>query len=197
MHDCCHCIFFALPSSYHATEIILNLPCESALWQASTANDWYRVIQRSSPYGTTQASRLTGMNIPKMMAYLGETRTIPTAVPLSAFAHFTLIHIIMRQLFQYLAGGKAPKPKEVSEDGDMDPEMFKLQFSLHNWLQNWKNSPDSRAEPGSGEPPFIQNCKLSAPSSFLTRQSYFPRSIAVLLACPSGHARVSGELASV
>lgn len=173
MHDCCHCIFFTLPPSYHAEEVTLNLPCETALWQACTATDWYNVIQRSSPYGTTQASRLTGVSAPKMVEYLTETRAIPTAVPLSAFAHFALIHIILKRLFQYLAGGKAPRPKEGTEDGDMDPEMFRLQFSLHNWLQNWKNSPDSRVEAGSGEPPFIHNCKFSAPSAFFIKQFSF------------------------
>lgn len=157
MHDCCHCIYFALPSSYHPQEVTLNLPCENALWQANTAAEWYMVLQRSSPYGTTQASRLTGMSIPKMVAYISETRAIPTAVPLNAFAHFVLIHITLKQLFQYCVGGKPTKPKPVAGDDEMDPEMFKLQFAMHNWFQNWRNSPDSRIEAGSGEPPFIQN----------------------------------------
>ncbi|KXN90128.1 Zinc finger protein klf1 [Leucoagaricus sp. SymC.cos] len=157
MHDCCHCIYFALPSSYHPQEVILNLPCEDALWQATSAADWYMVLQRSSPYGTTQSSRLTGMNIPKMVAYLSETRTIPTAVPLNAMAHFVLIHITLKQLFQYCVGGKPPRAKTIGGDDEMDPQMFKLQFALHNWLHNWKHSPDSRIETGTGEPPFVQN----------------------------------------
>ncbi|KAF5351903.1 hypothetical protein D9756_007476 [Leucocoprinus leucothites] len=156
MHDCCHCIYFALPSSYHPQEVTLNLPCENALWQATTAADWYLVLQRSSPYGTTQSSRLTGMSIPKMVAYLSETRTIPSEAPLSAFAHFVLVHITLKQLFQYCVLGKPPK-KTIGGSDEMDPQMFKLQFAMHNWLHNWKNSPDSRIEKGSSEPPFIQN----------------------------------------
>lgn len=160
MHDCCHCIYFALPTSYHPQEVILNLPCENALWQATNATDWYQVLRRSSPYGTTQSSRLTGMSIPKMVAYLSEPRVIPTSVPLSSFAHFVLVHIILKQLFQYCVGGKVPKPKIGVNDDEMDPQMFKHQFALHNWLNNWKNSPDSRIERGTNEPPFIQNCAV-------------------------------------
>lgn len=162
MHDCCHCIYFALPSSYHPQEVTLCLPCEDELWQATTAADWYAVLQRSSPYGTTQSSRLTGMSIPKMAAYLSETRTIPTAVPVSAFGHFVLIHITLKHLFQYCVEGKPANVNAVGGGDDaMDPEMYKLQFAMHNWLHNWKHSPDSRIETGPGEPPFIQNCVFS------------------------------------
>jgi hypothetical protein len=169
MHDCCHCIYFALPSSYHPRDVTLYLPCENELWQATSAADWYAVLQRSSPYGTTQSSRLTGMSIPKMVAYLSETRSIQTAVPVSAFGHFVLIHITLKHLFQYCVGGKPEKPNTTGADDDeMDPEMLKLQFAMHNWLNNWKNSPDSRLETGSGEPPFIQNCMFLILLKFIT-----------------------------
>lgn len=195
MHDCCHCIYFALPSSYHSQEVTLGLPCENDLWQADTAADWYTVLQRPSPYGTTQASRLAGMCIPKMMAYLSETRTIPAAIPQSAFAHFVLIHIILKQLFLYCVGGKPPGAKPGAAD-EMDPEMFKLQFSLHNWLQNWRNSPDSRTEAGPGEPPFIQNCTSELNIFTSNRILIHNTSAAVLLAWPSGDVSVSGGFAS-
>ncbi|KAF9453936.1 hypothetical protein P691DRAFT_811707 [Macrolepiota fuliginosa MF-IS2] len=157
MHDCCHCIYFALPSSYHSQEVTLGLPCENALWQASTAAEWYMVLQRPSPYGTTQASRLTGMCIPKIVAYLSETRTTPAAIPQSDFAHFVLIHIILKQLFEYCVGGKPLNVKFGAPGDEMDPEMYKLQFAFHNWLRNWRSSPDSQADTGSSEPPFIRN----------------------------------------
>lgn len=158
MHDCCHCIYFALPSSYHPHEMTLNLPCESSLWQANTAAEWYSILQHPSLDGSSQASRLTGVSIPKMVAYLSEMRTIPTAVPLSAIAHFVLIHIFLKQLFQHCVSGRLTMSDSVAEGDETDSELLALQLTMHNWLHNWKNCRDSQTEVGSSEPPFIKNC---------------------------------------
>ncbi|XP_006460902.1 hypothetical protein AGABI2DRAFT_204206 [Agaricus bisporus var. bisporus H97] len=157
MQDCCHRIYFSLPSSYHPHEMTLNLPCESFLWQATTAADWYDILQRPSPYGSTQASRLTGVSTPKMVAYLSEMRTIPAAVPLSDIAHFVLIHIFLKQLFEYCMREKPTVSDPAVEGEEMDLELLTLQLAMHNWLQNWKASRDSQTETRSSEPPMIQN----------------------------------------
>lgn len=158
MQDCCHRIYFSLPSSYHPHEMTLNLPCESFLWQATTAADWYDILQRPSPYGSTQASRLTGVSTPKMVAYLSEMRTIPAAVPLSDIAHFVLIHILLKQLFEHCMEEKLTVSDPAVEGEEMDLELLTLQLAMHNWLQNWKASRNSQTEAGSSEPPMIQNC---------------------------------------
>ncbi|EKM80781.1 hypothetical protein AGABI1DRAFT_71303 [Agaricus bisporus var. burnettii JB137-S8] len=157
MQDCCHRIYFSLPSSYHPHEMTLNLPCESFLWQATTAAEWYDILQRPSPYGSTQASRLTGVSTPKMVAYLSEMRTIPAAVPLSDIAHFVLIHIFLKQLFEHCMREKLTVSDPAVEGEEMDLELLTLQLAMHNWLQNWKASRDSQTETRSSEPPMIQN----------------------------------------
>lgn len=158
MHDCCHCIYFALPSSYHPSEIELNLPCEDALWEANSAAEWYMVLQSPSPYGDCR-TRLTGLSIHQTLATLGDTHQITAYIPVNPFAHFVLIHAILRHLFVVCLESRLPKlSSAVNEEEGLNHEIFGLQYALHNWLQNWMNSPDtSKINDPNDEPPFIHN----------------------------------------
>ncbi|RDB24817.1 hypothetical protein Hypma_008007 [Hypsizygus marmoreus] len=159
LHDCCHSIYFALPSSYDPSEIELNLPCEEALWRASTSTDWFLALQAASPYGPLE-SRLTGVSMMQCLAAMSETRLLNPYMPLNPFAHFILIHAILRHLFVTCVEGRQPRAAASGVDHDeiINQEIFRLQYALHNWLQNWLNSPElPKVEDVNEEPPFIHN----------------------------------------
>jgi Fungal specific transcription factor domain len=164
LHDCCHSIYFALPSSYHPSEIELNLPCEEALWQASSSPNWFRVLQMTSPYGSSKP-RLTGMSMPRSLASLSGTRLLITYIPINPFSHFILIHSILRHLFITCVEGRTTRPVAAGSAGDDETvrqEIYSLQYALHNWLQNWMNSPELPQVNGSNdEPPFVHNGTLT------------------------------------
>lgn len=145
LHDCCHSIYFALPSSYHPSEIELNLPCEDGLWQAGSSEDWFRVLQTTSPYGSSK-SRLIGISMPQSLVSL--------SVPMNPFSHFILIHSILRHLFVTCV------ERRISET--VRQEIYNLQYALHSWLQNWMNSPELPQVNGSNdEPAFVHNGTLT------------------------------------
>ncbi|KAF7984263.1 hypothetical protein HWV62_16106 [Athelia sp. TMB] len=170
MHDTCHCIYFAMPASYLHGEMAMYLPCEDALWKASTATEWFLALQKPSPYGTTQ-ERLTGVSMPRVMAELEQPRPAETSIALNPFSHFILIHVILRNLFtacvqRRLVASSAnshitlPLPVNAtgSVDEVVDPEIMTLQYALHNWLQSWLGSPElPRTHSTEEEPPFTQN----------------------------------------
>lgn len=159
MHDCCHSIYFALPPSYHPSEIELNLPCDGSLWQAATSAEWFVALQAPSPYGDSN-SRLIGMSMSRCLSKLSETRLAATHIPLNPFAHFILIHAILRHLFVTCVEGRLSKAAGGVGDSDtVTREIYGLQYALHNWLQNWLNSPELPKTPEPNEePPFINNC---------------------------------------
>jgi len=164
LHDCCHSIYFALPSSYHPSEIELNLPCEDTLWQAGSSADWLKVLQTTSPYGSS-TSRLTGISMPQSSASLWETRSPITYIPLNPFAHFILVHAILRHLFITCAESRTPKLQGACNAGDdemVKQEIYHLQYALHNWLQNWMNSPElPQVNDSNDEPLFVHNGKVT------------------------------------
>ncbi|KAF8070356.1 fungal-specific transcription factor domain-containing protein [Lyophyllum atratum] len=160
LHDCCHSIYFALPSSYHPSEIELNLPCEDGLWRATTATDWFMALQKPSPYGSNK-SRLTGLSMLQCLGSMSETRVLDAYMPLNPFAHFILIHAILRHLFVTCVEGRLPRgvvPGVIDRNEVVSQEIYRLQYALHNWLQNWLNSPElPKVEDINEEPPFIYN----------------------------------------
>ncbi|KAG6920065.1 hypothetical protein DXG01_010133 [Tephrocybe rancida] len=160
LHDCCHSIYFALPSSYHPSEIELNLPCEDALWRATTAAEWYMVLQEPSPYGSSK-SRLTGIGMLQTLGTLSETRLLEAHTPINPFSHFILIHAMLRHLFVTCVEGRLPKgdvAATVSTNDVVNQEIYRLQYALHNWLQSWLNAPElPKVNDVNEEPPFIYN----------------------------------------
>ncbi|KAG6821024.1 hypothetical protein H0H93_007914 [Arthromyces matolae] len=159
-HETTKRIYFALPSSYHPSEIELNLPCEDALWRATCATDWLAVLQQPSPYGTFK-SRLTGVHMLQTLGALSETRLLEVYVPINPFSHFILIHAMLRHLFVTCVEGRLPKGdtiSTVSTNDAVNQEIFRLQYALHNWLQSWLNAPElPKVNDVNEEPPFIYN----------------------------------------
>lgn len=160
LHDCCHCIYFALAPSFFPSEMVLNLPCEDALWQATSATEWMRVLQTPSPYGDMQA-RLTGASMPETLAAIAEPRQLDI-IALTPFGHFVLVHSILRHLYTVCINSRLPKAiGRVDDEAIMEQEVFGLQFALHNWLMCWRHSPDMPKVDPSDEPPFLYHGKVS------------------------------------
>lgn len=196
MHDCCHSIYFALPSSYHPSEIELNLPCEDALWQAGSSPDWFRVLQTASPYGSSK-SRLTGISMPRSLASLSGAQSLTPYIPLNPFSHFILVHAILRHLFITCVEGRITKSTadgNAGNDETVRQEIYSLQYALHNWLQNWMNSPERPQ--GNDEPSFVDNGTLIMPMGRLDGCSH-DVSASILLAWSSEFAGVSRIVSSI
>lgn len=165
IHDCCHCMYFSLTPSFQPSELDINLPCDTALWTATNSKDWFEIVQAPSAYGTGHA-RISGVRMQHALAALGETQ--PQLVPLSLnmFAHFILIHTILRNICaprDDASYANLPDPSLAAADGaagrvTMKDNLLATQYALHNWLQMWLNSPESmQAEKCQEEPPFIFN----------------------------------------
>jgi len=97
----------------------------------------------------------------RALTALGETRLHIAPLSLNMFAHFILIHTILRNIYA---------PREIPPDtlragagtaarGESNKDnMVATQYALHNWLQMWLNSPESmQAEKNQEEPPFMCN----------------------------------------
>lgn len=139
--------------TYEQTEIQLNLPCEDALWQANCATEWLAVLQTTSLYGTNQ-TRLKGFSFHKSLARLSEMHFLTAHTPLSPFAHFVIVHAILRKIF-YVCAERGDTTAEG--ESSVKQNILELQYALHNWLQSWDQSPDKPKTNDNDEPPFISN----------------------------------------
>jgi hypothetical protein len=85
---------------------------------------------------------------------------------MNPFSHFILIHSILRHLFITCVQGRTANSVAASSSGDDEmvrQEIYSLQYALHNWLQNWLNSPELPQVNGSNdEPRFVHNGTLNA-----------------------------------
>ncbi|KAF5377902.1 hypothetical protein D9615_006798 [Tricholomella constricta] len=196
LHDCCHCMYFSLSPSFQPSELDLCLPCDDALWAASDARAWHAVSQAPSPYGTG-SSRISGFPMKRALAVLGETRLSTVSLSLNPFAHFILIHTILRNLYASHAENPAADPSSTRIGGggggdeaapvEEHDNAFAIQYALHNWLQTWLNSPESvQVEESREEPPFIRN---ALPFYWLAQVS--------LLAIQDGSAMFGGQSSDV
>lgn len=148
----------------------MYLPCEDALWKASTATEWFLALQKPSPYGNTQ-ERLMGVSMPRIMAEFEQQRASQITIPLNPFSQFILIHVILRNLFTICvarrlvastANTHITQPLPTGATGSsgevVDSEVMTLQYALHNWLQSWLGGPElPRAHGTEEEPPFAHN----------------------------------------
>ncbi|KAG6853956.1 hypothetical protein C0991_012102 [Blastosporella zonata] len=165
LHDCCHCMYFAIPPSFQPTELDICLPCDDALWDACDSGEWYKAAQAPSPYGIGNP-RIQGFPFEAALTVLYETRMSTVTLALNPFAHFVLIHTILRNLYashtenpaadasiaKLFGGELSPKA------GDENDSAFTTQYALHNWLQMWLGSPESMSvEESREDPPFIRN----------------------------------------
>jgi hypothetical protein len=150
-------MYFSLSPSFQTSELDMPLPADNALWIASDAGEWLKTVQTPSPYGAGSA-RISGFGMKRALSILSETRLATVSLALNPFAHFILIHTVLRNIFasqaddgvtssQSSPGNRAPTPEDHT---------FTTQYALHNWLQMWLNSPESmQVEKRQEEPPFV------------------------------------------
>ncbi|KAJ3575737.1 hypothetical protein NP233_g905 [Leucocoprinus birnbaumii] len=156
LHDCCHCLYFSMSPSFQTNEIDICLPCDDGLWVAGSATQWLQTAKSPSQYGHGLA-RLSGFNMQRALAILSEPQPTVTPPALNPFAHFILIHTILRNLYTSYARDHADAPSP-NDSSNIKGVTFSTQFSLHTWLQMWMNSPDAiRYDNSREEPPFMYN----------------------------------------
>lgn len=119
------------------------------------------VLESSSVYGPTQ-SRLVGASFPQTLAKLSETQVLSAPLPLNPFSHFIVTHGILRHLFSVCCESRSPRPissikEEVGEGTEQ--EIYRIQYTLHNWLQSWRDSPTLQIV--GEETPFMENGVLT------------------------------------
>ncbi|CDO72789.1 hypothetical protein BN946_scf184994.g42 [Trametes cinnabarina] len=152
MHDCCHAIYFNLSPTFRTEQFTLGLPCEDALWTAKNSAEWVAILQKPSPYGSTEV-RLCGHYLKALYYYLAQNNpnNAPRPFNVSPFAHLIMVHAMMRKLFEMYLRDRLPfsqpdssglRPKINPHFVDRD-RAFHVQILLHYWLQSWLNSPDS------------------------------------------------------
>lgn len=191
LQDTSQCIYLTTPSSYQIAEITFNLPCDNKLWHAQSASDWWGELHQESLYGNAQ-ERLICPTLPELLHLVFEPRAITKIIPISYFAHWTVIHGIISRLFTVCTNSRL-SPQTGANGDNMDQELYSIQFALHNWLQLWMRRPEVNIREES-EPPFMQNRKQSA----LECVSEFHISLnssSVLLAWTSSSDGIPGELA--
>ncbi|KAJ6582376.1 hypothetical protein B0H19DRAFT_1252478 [Mycena capillaripes] len=183
-HDCRHCMYSAAQPAFSPAELDIHLPCEDALWQASSAVEWLSAVHTPSPYGTG-IERIYGANMQDALRFLmtppsvnsdfnSASAGLPTLTP---FALFLLIYTILRNIAvaqQAPLGGwscftLAPSGAEFTS---------RTQSMLDNWLSLWLASPEAAVpvqENGNREqePPFIYN---SLPFYWLAQVTLWERS---------------------
>ncbi|KAH9179367.1 hypothetical protein EDB89DRAFT_1878666 [Lactarius sanguifluus] len=160
LHDCFWNVFLSLSPSFFASELGWCLPAEDALWNATSSQEWYSLLQISSYCSVT--TRLTGLSIKAALAVLGDMRMPSPTTTLSPFAHFVLINSTLSSIFSSSTqAARAARVEPTSNHRDavsVKQNDFVLQYTLHNWLQGWIGASDEpTAEKASQEPHFTRN----------------------------------------
>ncbi|KAJ7072512.1 hypothetical protein C8F01DRAFT_1299413 [Mycena amicta] len=157
LHDCCQSIYFGLRPSYLPGEVsTLRLPCDDRLWRAQTAEEWLSMIQPLpvQPPHNFIAGHLLSTTLSDMMHSSLDFLPVPN---LSAFAHFILIHGILRDLFTACSESvNTMSPYEADEDDAPHRTVLAAQYAIHNWLQSWISCPAATTH-NTEEPPFVEN----------------------------------------
>lgn len=141
-------------------ELNICLPVEDELWRASSAQEWYLLLQQPSRYGSIPA-RLSGFNMRKALAMLATSSS--AVLPVPPFANFVLVHAILRLIFDRATVRNAATEGEFA---------LHIQVLLQSWLHNWLNAPDGpQTQSHSDEPPFMQH---ATPYYYLAQASLMP-----------------------
>lgn len=138
LHDCCQSIYFATPPT-GSLSFDLFLPCETALWNARTSQEWYECLQKPSRYGTL-SERLKGLSLQSAWANLVEQRPPLVTTYTSAFGHFILVHSALAKIYTHMHviwdnGGSHTIDGVESA---VPRTIYTMQNALHNWLLNWQ-----------------------------------------------------------
>ncbi|KAI0270242.1 hypothetical protein BGY98DRAFT_1179869 [Russula aff. rugulosa BPL654] len=158
VHDCFLNIFFSISPSFFASELNWCLPSEDALWNATSSQEWYSLLQQASPYGSS-ATRLTGFNLQAALNVLGDERVPTSGLTLPAFAHFVLINSTLSSIYA-AAGAQSARASESAPDHRdvLGGKLRALQFSLNNWLLGWvKTENETVTGKAVEEPPLTRN----------------------------------------
>lgn len=167
LHDCCHAIYFNLSPTFRTEQFTLGLPCEDALWVAKDATEWAQVLQTPSAYGDMDI-RLRGHFLKALYFYMVENNPTGESRKFSVppFAHFVMIHAMMRKLFEMYLRDRLPyhqpsegpvvRPKLNPHFVDRD-RVFHLQILLHCWLDSWMSSPESPRDVPESQQRFMFN----------------------------------------
>jgi len=157
VHDSFLNIFFSISPSFFASELSWCLPSEDALWNATSSQEWYSLLQQPSPYGSS-ATRLMGFNLKAALNVLGDERVPTSGLTLPAFAHFFLINSTLSSIY-------APSGAQAARASESAPDLrdvlsgksrhSALQYALNNWLLGWVKTED--AEKAVEEPPLTRN----------------------------------------
>ncbi|KAJ7273751.1 fungal-specific transcription factor domain-containing protein [Mycena rebaudengoi] len=166
LHDCCHCMYSSSPPSFSPAELDVHLPCDDALWQASSASEWFKIAHTPSPYGVG-IERIYGVGMQHALSTLTHAEKSSAEMPLTLnpFALFILIHTILRNISVAQAEHRSPPVGGWScfamVSAAIVPDDFtsKTQLVLDNWLHLWLNSPDAKPlqDNAAAEPPFVYN----------------------------------------
>ncbi|KAI0036580.1 fungal-specific transcription factor domain-containing protein [Vararia minispora EC-137] len=159
LHDVWFAVFFGIPPSLLQSTVDWSLPSDDALWRANSSREWLDVLrmQHPSPYGSPSA-RLTGFGVKNALSVLGAMHVTPLALPLSAFAHFFLVHAVLMSIY---TPAFDPSPSADAQGSDS----FVLQHALHNWFNSWTHAPDADIGGGGGGggggemPRLVQNAR--------------------------------------
>ncbi|KAH0577989.1 hypothetical protein H2248_007013 [Termitomyces sp. 'cryptogamus'] len=168
LHDCCHCMYFAITPSFQPSELDICLPCDDALWCAPDAVQWSSVLQTSSPYGVGN-QRIMGFPMQTALAVLNDTRFSKVTLVFTPFAHFILIHTILRNIYASHAFSSSIDVSLLGTDtrsvttessiavGENPDESFAIQYALHNWFRTWSGSLESTVVERTKELSLIRN----------------------------------------
>ncbi|KAF9046217.1 hypothetical protein BJ165DRAFT_1345120 [Panaeolus papilionaceus] len=158
IQDCSFAMFFGTTPSFLPSEFDICLPCDDALWRASSARDWYQTQRTPSPYGLG-TSRILGVSFPMALTALKEQTAILTPFTLNPFSAFVLVHSILRDVFltSHSSGtghGGLSSPSMVAVGGNP----ISIQCALHNWHRMWSGSPEAvHSEKYPQNIPFLYN----------------------------------------
>ncbi|KAL0578281.1 hypothetical protein V5O48_003692 [Marasmius crinis-equi] len=140
LHDCCQSIYFATPQNSNLA-VDLHLPCESALWNAQSAQEWYECLQMPSRYGSS-AIRLKGVSFQQAWAGLVERRPPSVTAYTSTFGHLILIHQALAKIYLHMHSAWDNCDQGISAklgpDSTVSQTVYAMQNVLQNWLLNWQ-----------------------------------------------------------
>jgi hypothetical protein len=134
LQDCYHCFHSSNPSSFQSFEFDIHLPCDEALWNATSPSEWFEAFHAPSPYGNG-TPRLIGVNMGSALASIGQIRTAALPVSQNPFANFLLVHSLLMSQDSVETSPLVPTRKQGPETA------LSAHYALYNWLQAWLHCP--------------------------------------------------------
>lgn len=147
-----HSIMYNRASLIKNAELKLNLPCNTALWKASSADEWRFEYERA--FSSGEAS---GMPFQTSFALLF---TRPPSLPGDLYASTPMgNHVLLHGIFQHiyfarqlclyppLRDGQHQNQSECLSVSLRAEDLCVLEDALHAWKLRWKQTPESSTNP--------------------------------------------------